>query len=52
MEVERHLDKAELISGQCEVQRAALEQMAIKLSSLHYPSPTNRRHYSQLAMSN
>ncbi|XP_044229836.1 A-kinase anchor protein 6 isoform X2 [Thunnus albacares] len=44
--------KAELISGQCEVQRAALEQMAIKLSSLHYPSPTNRRHYSQLAMSN
>ncbi|KAM7403768.1 hypothetical protein PAMA_004276 [Pampus argenteus] len=26
--------------------------MAVKLSSLHYPSSTNRRHYSQLAKNN
>ncbi|XP_040915868.1 A-kinase anchor protein 6 [Toxotes jaculatrix] len=44
--------KAELISSQCEAQRAALEQMAVKLSSLRYPSPTSRRHCSQLARSN
>ncbi|KAI3367782.1 hypothetical protein L3Q82_026215 [Scortum barcoo] len=44
---------AELISGQCEVQRAALEQMAVKLSSLQYPSSTIiRRHYTQLARNN
>uniref|UniRef100_A0A3Q3KSQ9 A kinase (PRKA) anchor protein 6 n=1 Tax=Mastacembelus armatus TaxID=205130 RepID=A0A3Q3KSQ9_9TELE len=36
---------------QCEAQRAALEQMAIKLSSLHYPSATSRRQ-SQLARNN
>ncbi|CAJ1074839.1 A-kinase anchor protein 6 isoform X1 [Xyrichtys novacula] len=41
--------QAELVSSQCEVQRAALEQMAIKLSSLQYPSPASRRHYNQLA---
>ncbi|XP_034418666.1 A-kinase anchor protein 6 [Cyclopterus lumpus] len=45
--------KAELIPGQCEAQRAALaEQMAVKLSSLHYPSSASRRHYSQLARNN
>ncbi|XP_044023569.1 A-kinase anchor protein 6 [Siniperca chuatsi] len=44
--------KAELISSQCEAQRAALEQMAIKLTSLQYPSPASRRHYSQLARNN
>ncbi|KAM9340921.1 A-kinase anchor protein 6 [Symphorus nematophorus] len=44
--------KAELISSQCEAQRAALEQMAIKLRSLQYPSPNSRRHYSQLARNN
>uniref|UniRef100_A0A3Q3IVH3 A kinase (PRKA) anchor protein 6 n=1 Tax=Monopterus albus TaxID=43700 RepID=A0A3Q3IVH3_MONAL len=37
---------------QCEAQRAALEQMAIKLSSLHYPPSTSRRLSSQLARSN
>ncbi|XP_070834878.1 A-kinase anchor protein 6 isoform X2 [Chaetodon trifascialis] len=44
--------KAELISSQCEAQRAALEQMAVKLSSLQYPPPASRRHYSQLARNN
>uniref|UniRef100_UPI0037E78154 A-kinase anchor protein 6 n=1 Tax=Semicossyphus pulcher TaxID=241346 RepID=UPI0037E78154 len=44
--------QAELISSQCEAQRAALEQMAIKLSTLQYPSPASRRHYSQLARNN
>ncbi|XP_039993373.1 A-kinase anchor protein 6 [Xiphias gladius] len=44
--------KAELISSQCEAQRATLEQMAVRLSSLRYPSSTSRRHYSQLARSN
>ncbi|XP_029973400.1 LOW QUALITY PROTEIN: A-kinase anchor protein 6 [Salarias fasciatus] len=44
--------KADLFSSQCEAQRAALEQMAIKLSSLHYPSSTSRRHCSQLARNN
>ncbi|XP_070776661.1 A-kinase anchor protein 6 [Enoplosus armatus] len=44
--------KAELISSQREAQRAALEQMAVKLSSLQYPSPASRRHYSQLARNN
>nr|XP_046268848.1 A-kinase anchor protein 6 isoform X2 [Scatophagus argus] len=44
--------KAELISSQCEAQRAALEQMAIKLSCLQYPSTTSRRHCSQLARNN
>ncbi|XP_073339170.1 A-kinase anchor protein 6 [Pagrus major] len=44
--------KAELFSSQCEAQRAALEQMAIKLRSLQYPSPASRRHYSQLARNN
>uniref|UniRef100_A0A8D0CSF3 A kinase (PRKA) anchor protein 6 n=1 Tax=Sander lucioperca TaxID=283035 RepID=A0A8D0CSF3_SANLU len=35
---------------QCEAQRAALaEQMAVKLSSLHYPPSASRRHYSQMA---
>uniref|UniRef100_A0A3Q4I7F0 A-kinase anchor protein 6-like n=1 Tax=Neolamprologus brichardi TaxID=32507 RepID=A0A3Q4I7F0_NEOBR len=37
---------------QCEAQRMALEQMAIKLSSLQYPSPTNRRRCSHLARNN
>uniref|UniRef100_A0A3P9AUS2 A kinase (PRKA) anchor protein 6 n=1 Tax=Maylandia zebra TaxID=106582 RepID=A0A3P9AUS2_9CICH len=41
---------------QCEAQRMALEQMAIKLSSLQYPSPTNRRpkqtfNYNSLTLS-
>nr|XP_020467184.1 A-kinase anchor protein 6-like isoform X2 [Monopterus albus] len=40
------------MSSQCEAQRAALEQMAIKLSSLHYPPSTSRRLSSQLARSN
>ncbi|KAM9842565.1 A-kinase anchor protein 6 [Aulostomus maculatus] len=44
--------KADLVSSQREAQRAALEQMAIKLSSLNYPSSINRRHYNQLARSN
>ncbi|KAM8736217.1 A-kinase anchor protein 6 isoform 2-T3 [Acanthopagrus schlegelii] len=44
--------KAELFSSQCEAQRAALEQMAIKLRSLQYPSPASRRQYSQLARNN
>ncbi|XP_068569053.1 A-kinase anchor protein 6-like [Cebidichthys violaceus] len=44
---------AEPVPGQCEAQRAALaEQMAVKLSSLHYPSPAARRYYSQLARNN
>ncbi|XP_028294719.1 A-kinase anchor protein 6 isoform X2 [Gouania willdenowi] len=33
--------KVELLSGQCESQRAALEQMSIKLNDLQYPSPTS-----------
>lgn len=41
--------QVELISGQRDAQRAALEQMAIKLSSLRYPSSTSRRQCSQLA---
>ncbi|XP_074517322.1 A-kinase anchor protein 6 [Sebastes fasciatus] len=45
--------KAEPIPSQCEAQRAALaEQMALRLSSLHYPSTASRRHYSQLARNN
>nr|XP_020508379.1 A-kinase anchor protein 6 [Labrus bergylta] len=44
--------QAELMSSQCETQRAALEQMAIKLSNLQYPSPASRRNYSQLARNN
>ncbi|XP_029350234.1 A-kinase anchor protein 6 [Echeneis naucrates] len=44
--------KAELISSQCEVQRAALEQMVVKLSTLRYPSSASRRQYSQMAQSN
>ncbi|XP_071354946.1 A-kinase anchor protein 6 isoform X2 [Trachinotus anak] len=44
--------KAELISSQREAQRAALEQMAIKLSSLRYPSSASRRQYCQMARSN
>ncbi|CAI5697186.1 unnamed protein product [Oreochromis niloticus] len=44
--------KAEQTTSQCEAQRMALEQMAIKLSSLQYPSPTNRRHCSHLARNN
>ncbi|TKS86141.1 A-kinase anchor protein 6 [Collichthys lucidus] len=43
---------AVLISSQCEAQRATLEQMAIKLSTLQYPSPASRRHCSQLARNN
>ncbi|XP_029900698.1 A-kinase anchor protein 6 [Myripristis murdjan] len=42
----------ELPSGQGSAQRAALEQMAVKLTSLHYPAPTSRRRYSQLARNN
>ncbi|XP_030574968.1 A-kinase anchor protein 6 [Archocentrus centrarchus] len=44
--------KVEQISSQCEAQRIALEQMAIKLSSLHYPSSTNRGQCSQVARNN
>ena len=44
--------QAELIVSQREAQRAALEQMAARLSSLRYPSPTSRRHCGQLARSN
>ncbi|XP_067334928.1 A-kinase anchor protein 6 isoform X2 [Channa argus] len=44
--------KTEMISGQCETQRAALEQMAIKLSSLHYPSSTSRRQCTQPTRNN
>ncbi|XP_070699065.1 A-kinase anchor protein 6 [Pempheris klunzingeri] len=44
--------EAELISSQREAQRAALEQMAVKLSSLQYPSPTSRTTCSQLARNN
>ncbi|KAM9354796.1 A-kinase anchor protein 6 [Pholidichthys leucotaenia] len=44
--------KAELISSQWEAHRAALEQMAIRLSGLHYPSSTNRKHYTQLTRNN
>uniref|UniRef100_A0A3Q1G2E0 A kinase (PRKA) anchor protein 6 n=1 Tax=Acanthochromis polyacanthus TaxID=80966 RepID=A0A3Q1G2E0_9TELE len=44
--------KMELISSQCEAQRVALEQMSIRLSSLQYPSPTNRRQCSQVAQNN
>uniref|UniRef100_A0AAQ5YAR7 A kinase (PRKA) anchor protein 6 n=1 Tax=Amphiprion ocellaris TaxID=80972 RepID=A0AAQ5YAR7_AMPOC len=44
--------KVELISSQCEAQRVALEQMAIRLSSLQYPSPTSRRQSSQVARNN
>uniref|UniRef100_A0A665XA87 A kinase (PRKA) anchor protein 6 n=1 Tax=Echeneis naucrates TaxID=173247 RepID=A0A665XA87_ECHNA len=36
----------------CEVQRAALEQMVVKLSTLRYPSSASRRQYSQMAQSN
>ncbi|XP_047467078.1 A-kinase anchor protein 6 [Mugil cephalus] len=38
--------KVELSSSPCEAQRVALEQMAIKLSRLHYPPPASRRHCS------
>ncbi|XP_028254079.1 A-kinase anchor protein 6-like [Parambassis ranga] len=44
--------KAELRSSQCEAQRVALEQMAIKLGTLQYPSPTSRRPCSQLPRTN
>ncbi|KAK2826798.1 hypothetical protein Q5P01_021012 [Channa striata] len=44
--------KAEVVSGPCETQRAALEQMAVKLSSLHYPSSTSRRQCTPPARSN
>ncbi|XP_005941071.1 A-kinase anchor protein 6 isoform X1 [Haplochromis burtoni] len=44
--------KAEQTTSQCEAQRMALEQMAIKLSSLQYPSPTNRRRCNHLARNN
>ncbi|AWP15887.1 putative A-kinase anchor protein 6, partial [Scophthalmus maximus] len=43
---------AELISGQREAQRAALEQMAVKLSSLRFPSSTSRWHCGQVVRSN
>ncbi|XP_058470763.1 A-kinase anchor protein 6 isoform X2 [Solea solea] len=44
--------KAELMSSQREAQRAALEQMVVKLSTLRYPSATSRRQYSQLPRNN
>ncbi|XP_047193674.1 A-kinase anchor protein 6 isoform X2 [Scophthalmus maximus] len=44
--------EAELISGQREAQRAALEQMAVKLSSLRFPSSTSRWHCGQVVRSN
>uniref|UniRef100_A0AAV2JCL7 Uncharacterized protein n=1 Tax=Knipowitschia caucasica TaxID=637954 RepID=A0AAV2JCL7_KNICA len=37
----------DLLYGQFETQRAALEQMAVRLSSLQYPSPTSRRSSAQ-----
>uniref|UniRef100_A0A3B4BIL8 A kinase (PRKA) anchor protein 6 n=1 Tax=Periophthalmus magnuspinnatus TaxID=409849 RepID=A0A3B4BIL8_9GOBI len=36
-----------LMSSQFEVQRAALEQMAVRLNSLQYPSPASRRSSAQ-----
>lgn len=44
--------KVELISSQFEVQRAALEQMAVRLSSLQYNTSTNRRSCAQTARTN
>ncbi|XP_055086915.1 A-kinase anchor protein 6-like [Periophthalmus magnuspinnatus] len=40
-------NKVELMSSQFEVQRAALEQMAVRLNSLQYPSPASRRSSAQ-----
>ncbi|TNM95736.1 hypothetical protein fugu_016819, partial [Takifugu bimaculatus] len=42
----------ELVSSQHEAQRAALEQMAVRMSSLEYPSSANRRHCTQYARNN
>lgn len=39
--------KVELISGQFEAQRAVLEQMAVRLNSLQYPTPATRRSCAQ-----
>ncbi|XP_054651625.1 A-kinase anchor protein 6 isoform X3 [Dunckerocampus dactyliophorus] len=43
--------QAELVSSHHDVQKVALEQMAAKLSSLHYTMPSSRRHYGQLVHS-
>lgn len=43
-----HVFQAEVLSSQSD----ALQQMAVKLNSLHYPTPTNRRHCSLLARNN
>ncbi|XP_013887281.1 A-kinase anchor protein 6, partial [Austrofundulus limnaeus] len=43
--------EGDLISAQWELQRVALEKMAVKLSSMKYPSPP-RRHLSQLTRTN
>lgn len=40
-------NKVELISGQFEAQRAALEQMAVRLNSLQYHTPASRRSSAQ-----
>ncbi|KAK1894687.1 A-kinase anchor protein 6 [Dissostichus eleginoides] len=40
---------ADLIPGQCE---ALAEQMAVRLSSLQYPTSASRRNYSQLTRNN
>lgn len=42
----------ELISSQYEAQRAALEQMTIRLSSLQYPGSANRGQCTQYLRSN
>ncbi|KAM6912835.1 A-kinase anchor protein 6 [Xenentodon cancila] len=44
--------KEEQISSQCEVQRAALERMAVKLRSLECPSSPRKKHHSHLAKNN
>ncbi|XP_041827319.1 A-kinase anchor protein 6 [Melanotaenia boesemani] len=44
--------KVDVFSSQCEAKRAALERMAIKLSSLQYPSSSNTRHNNHLARNN
>ncbi|XP_076022142.1 A-kinase anchor protein 6 [Genypterus blacodes] len=40
--------KVEVLSSHSD----ALRQMAVKLNSMYYPTPTNRRHYSLLARNN
>ncbi|KAM4542198.1 A-kinase anchor protein 6 isoform 2-T2 [Odontesthes bonariensis] len=44
--------KVDLVPSQCEAQQIALERIAVKLSSLRYPSFPSTRNNSQLATNN